>query len=87
MNREWKIGKDLSFSDNVLDGFTFDELVTTVCCNCKHITQDAVRLAAKQIVDIHMQDFKYLLEKNTLDIVVEARRRRGMGAPNGGAEE
>lgn len=76
MDRKWKLGDDLDFGDCILDPVTFEELITTVKCNAKNISQDAVRLALKQIVEIRMQDMKYLLEKNIVELTVEARRRR-----------
>ena len=58
-----------------------------MCCNSKHITEEAVRLAAKQIIEIHMQDYRYLLENNILAVVFEARKRRGVETAKGGTKE
>ncbi len=76
---KWELGEDLFFEDNLLDGITFEEVVTTVMCNSKHITREAVRLAVKQIIEIRLQDMDYLLDKNVLNIVKEARKRRAGG--------
>lgn len=76
MEREWKLGEDLGFTDNVLDGITFEELVTTVQCNSKVLDKKAVMLAAKQILEIRLQDMMYLAERNADLVAAEAKRRR-----------
>lgn len=48
MNQEWKLGKDLSLSDNLLDPATFDDIVV-VTCNCPEIDKVSV---VKQICEI-----------------------------------
>lgn len=70
MERKWRLGEDLCREDNLLDGITFSEIITTVHCNCKIVTADAIRKEAKHILEIHRQDMEYLLENN-LDIIAE----------------
>lgn len=70
MERKWRLGEDLDREDNLLDGITFSEVITTVHCNCKIVTADAIRREVKHILKIHMQDMEYLLENN-LDVIVE----------------
>lgn len=70
MGRAWKLGDDLAREDNLLDGITFSELITTVHCNCRIVTADAIRTEVNNILKIRMQDMKYLLENN-LDVIAE----------------
>lgn len=34
MERNWLLGDDLAACDNLLDGITFDDIITQVHCNC-----------------------------------------------------
>lgn len=70
MAMEWRLGKDLSKEDNLLDGITFGELITTVHCNCRIITPEVIRKEADNILSIRMQDMRYILENN-LDVIAE----------------
>lgn len=74
---KWKLGEDLSQQDNLLDGFTFDDLILAVHCNCRCITPEEVRKTAKEITDIRMVDFEYLLKNNMDEIMEQAMRGRG----------
>lgn len=76
MERNWKLNDDLITSDSLLDGITFDDVILAVHCNCRHITSDAVRRTAKEILDGRMQDYRYLLENNIEEIMAEARKGR-----------
>lgn len=81
MEQKWKLGDDLIPDDNILDGFTFASLILAVRCNCHHITPEAVRRTAKEILDSQMQDYRYLLENNIEEIMAEAKKgRAGYGA-------
>ena len=75
--QKWKLGYDLSQQDNLLDGFTFDDLILAVHCNCRRITPEEVRRTVKEIIDIRMVDCKYLLENNMDEIMEQAMRGRG----------
>lgn len=70
MERKWRLGEDLDRGDNLFDEITFSEVITTVHCNCKIVTADAIRKEVKHILEIRMQDMKYLLENN-LDVIAE----------------
>lgn len=77
IEREWKLGADLSVEDNLLDGITFQELITTVRCNCPDVTPDAIREEVDEIIKIRMQDMEYLLENNLEAIAAEVKKERG----------
>ena len=42
--KRWKLGDDVSAEDNILDGFTFKDLILAVHCNCESITPEACLL-------------------------------------------
>ena len=41
-SKRWKLGDDVSADDNILDGFTFRDLILAVHCNCENITPESV---------------------------------------------
>lgn len=76
MEKKWKLGDDLDRYDNLLYGFTFDDLILAVHCNCRKITPEAVLREAREILDIRMQDYRFLLENNLDEIIEEAKKGR-----------
>ncbi len=74
--RPWKLGEDLSENDNLLDGITFEELITTVRCNCSVIDKKAVYDEFMRILGIREQDMYSLLNKNMNAIIAEAKKGR-----------
>lgn len=76
MDREWKLGKDLSTYDNLLDGLTFDDLILSVHCNCRTITSATVLKEFDSIMQSRMEDVRFLLNNNMNEIVAEAKKGR-----------
>lgn len=76
MDREWKLGVDLSTCDNLLDGITFDDLILAVHCNCREINHMAVHQQLSEILAQRRQDMVHLLERNIETIMAEARKGR-----------
>lgn len=76
MDREWKLGVDLSTCDNLLDGITFDDLILAVHCNCRDINRMAVHQQLSEILAQRRQDMVHLLERNIETIMAEARKGR-----------
>lgn len=76
MDREWKLGVDLSTCDNLLDGITFDDLILAVHCNCREINRMAVHQQLSEILAQRRQDMVHLLERNNETIMAEARKGR-----------
>lgn len=74
MERKWKLGDDLDRYDDLLYGITFDDLILAVHCNCRKITPEAVLREAREILDIRMQDYRFLLENN-LDAIIEGAKK------------
>lgn len=61
---------------NILDGFTFRDLILAVHCNCENITPEAVRREAAEILEERMQDYRFLLRNNIEEIMAEAKKGR-----------
>lgn len=76
LDREWKLGDDLVGSDNLLDGLTFDDLITAVHHNCPVINRAAVYAQLSEILGSRKQDMAHLLENNMDAIIKEARKGR-----------
>ena len=76
MARQWLLGEDLAASDNLLDEITFEELITTVRCNCREITPEAVTNELSSIVGMRCVDMLELLARNMDAIVNEAKKGR-----------
>lgn len=73
---QWKLGIDMVTSDNMLDGFTFDDVILAVHHNCREITPDQVRKQVYEILANRLEDLNYLLDKNIEEIMQEARKGR-----------
>lgn len=76
MDRAWKLGDDLYPEDNILDGITFQELITTVRCNCRTVSPEAIMREFETILAIHMEDARFLLRNNLSAIMQTAGKER-----------
>lgn len=76
MDRQWKLGDDIHPDDYVLDPITFSEIIMTLHCNEKVINENAVWGVVREIMEIRMQDFQYLIENNIEEIIAEAMKGR-----------
>ena len=76
MDREWKLGEDIHELDNLLDGFTFDCVITALYCGEKVIDEAAVNRVVKDILDSQIQDMRFLIENNMHEIIKRAKRER-----------
>lgn len=74
--REYRLGVGLSASDSLLDGLTFDDLITAVRCNCREVTRTAVHAELSQMLASRKQDMNYLLERNMDAIIAAAKEGR-----------
>lgn len=70
MDKAWRLGDDLSANDKVLDGFTFEDIITIVRCNCREITPGTIRREVVSLLELRLDDMKCLLEKN-MDVIAE----------------
>lgn len=76
MESNWLLGDDLATCDNLLDGITFEDIITQVHCNCRCITPDAVRKEVDDLLELRLADMRELLERNIDTIAVEAGKGR-----------
>ena len=76
MEREWKLGVDLSTKDGLLDGLTFDDLILAVHCNCRTVTPAGVRKQLREILEGRLQDMNVLMENNMDAIMAAAMEGR-----------
>lgn len=77
MDRNWKLGDDLSEYDNLLDGFTFQDLITAVRCSCPVVDLEAIKRCVHDIIDGRLEDMWFLVENNAAEIAAEATKCRG----------
>ena len=78
MDRAWKLGDDLITSDNILDGFAFDDIILAVRCNCSTIDVAAVLRTAREIMDQRLEDYYFILNNNVKEIIAEVKRQKGV---------
>lgn len=74
--REWLLGEDLVAEDNLLDGFTFDDVIMQVQCNSREINREAVGREVMDLLELRLDDMKELFYRNIDRIVAEARKGR-----------
>jgi len=72
--RKWKLGEDLNGTDSILDGFTFNDLLLTVHCNCKVKNKAAVLKSYKEILEGRLEDALFLVENNLDELVASANK-------------
>ena len=76
MDRQWKLGEDMYETDNILDGITFNDVILALHSGERVIDEKAVRKVVKEILEIQMQDFEYILNNNIDEIIARAKRGR-----------
>ena len=76
MEREWKLGVDLSTQDGLLDGLTFDDLILAVHCNCRTVPPAGVRKQLREMLEGRLQDTNFLMENNMDAIMAAAMKGR-----------
>ena len=68
---EWKLGKDLTTSDTIIDSVTFDDLIHRIKCICRpeYISEYLVRREMQDILDRQFKDVEFLLKNNMEEII------------------
>lgn len=74
--RQWKLGEDLFPEDNMLDGFSFEDMIVLVKCNCEDLTPANARKELEQMLASRLEDMYFLFDKNIDKILEIARSRR-----------
>ena len=73
---DFRLGEDLGLEDNLMDGFTFEDIILQVHCNCRKINEESVRQEIKELVLLGMEDMTELLDRNIDVIMKEAMKGR-----------
>ena len=73
MEKRWKLGVDVHELDNILDGFTFADVILALQCNGKVIDDNTVRRVIAEILEIALQDMNFLLDNN-IDEIIKATK-------------
>jgi len=76
MDRKWKLGEDLNEKDSLLDGLTFEDIITAVYSNEPIIDAASVKKVVKEILDRQTADLYILLENNMGEIIKRATKGR-----------
>lgn len=76
MEREWILGKDVSMNDSLLDGFTFEQVITALQCNYEEITPEDVARQVDEMLKEQQHDMDFLLQKNMDRIIAAAMEGR-----------
>lgn len=74
--RTWLLDDDLVAEDNLLDGFSFYDVILAVRCNCKTIDRNAIRAQVQEILSQRLEDMNCLLDRNIDKITEEAQKGR-----------
>ena len=64
IEKSWLLGDDLIVDDNLLDGFSFYDVIIAAHCNCKTIDRNAIRAQVQEILSQRIEDMNYLLDRN-----------------------
>jgi hypothetical protein len=76
MERQWKLNEDMHKSDCVFDPITFEDIILAVHHNAQTPNAKSVEEAVKDILEIRMQDFEYIVANNINEIIAEAKKGR-----------
>ena len=74
--RKWKLGEDIHQDDCIFDPITFEQIITALRCGSRTLDYKDVNRVAMDIFKSRWQDFMYLLERNTQEIIDEAKKGR-----------
>ena len=72
MRREYKLGKDLMVKDNLLDGFTFEDVIDTLNCNEVIIDEVAVNRLVDDMLRENIINMREILNNNIPEIIKRA---------------
>jgi hypothetical protein len=62
--------------DNILDGITFDDLITAVLSNEPEVNERTVKKVFKEILETQLKDADYLLEQHMQKIIAIVKDNR-----------
>jgi len=69
MDRQWRLGEDLHPKDNMLDGFTFEDLILSLH-HRSDVSPESAKKELKDILESRLEDMYFLFDNN-IDIIIE----------------
>ena len=60
-------------NDNLLQGFSFQELIDTISCNEKIINEESATKVFNEILSMQLHDAKFLLQEHMQEIIQLAK--------------
>ena len=78
MERQWKLGEDVSEHDNLLDGITFNQLIVSLHSGSEKVTPAEVGKVVKDMLEIQLEDMWFLVDKNMDEIIKRAMKGRAI---------
>ena len=75
MERQWRLGEDLSTHDNILDGLTFDDVILTAH-HLSNPTPENVKRELIEMLESRLEDMWFLFDNNIDVIIMEALKGR-----------
>lgn len=75
-DKNWKLGDDLYTDNNILDPITFEDILLMLQCNEKIINTTSARKCFKELLEMRLEDARFLFDNNIDEIVKIAKSRR-----------
>ena len=75
MERNWKLGDDLSTYDNLLDGLTLADLILALH-HTSVVNYNTAKQCLKEILESRLEDMWFIFENNIDEIIIEALKGR-----------
>ena len=73
MDKSNRLGAGIHQKDDLLAGFTFEDIIITLQSNEATIDEKAVFKVAQELLGERMKDFNFLLEQNVPEIIKYAK--------------
>lgn len=75
MERNWKLGDDLSTHDSLLDGLTLADLILALH-HTSVVNYNTAKQCLKEILESRLEDMWFIFENNIDEIITEALKGR-----------
>ncbi len=75
IERQWKLGDDLSTHDSLLDGLTLDDLILALH-HSSVVNRLTARQCLKEMLESRLEDMWFIFENNVDEIIAEALKGR-----------
>ena len=75
MERNWKLGDDLSTYDSLLDGLTLADLILALH-HTSVVTPENAKKCLQEMLESRLEDMWFIFENNVCEIIAEALKGR-----------